>query len=94
MIERFEDLECWKQARKIVNQIYKFTEQKPFANDWALKEQIRRAAISIMSNIAEGSCRRSNKEFLNFLNISLGSLEEVKSQLYIALDQELSPKRT
>ena len=84
---RFEEIDAWKIARHLTNSIYKLTNAKSFSYDYALKDQIRRAAISIMSNIAEGYGRRTNQEFIRFLNIANASAFEVKSQLYIAFDQ-------
>jgi four helix bundle protein len=76
-IKRFEDIEAWKQGRKLAKDIYAVTGKGEFAKDYGLKDQIRRAAISIPSNIAEGSSRHSNKEFIQFLFISKGSAAEV-----------------
>ena len=86
-IERFEDIEAWKMARELTKAIYQITETGQFARDFALRDQIRRAAISILSNIAEGFERGGNKEFLQFLSVAKGSCGEVRAQLYIALDQ-------
>lgn len=85
-IERFEDIEAWKEARALVRMVYKATNEVPFKNDRGLREQIQRAIISIMSNIAEGFMRQTNKEFIVFLGYSLRSSAEVQSQLYAALD--------
>jgi four helix bundle protein len=85
-ITRFEELDCWKKARELVRQIYEVSSDAAFARDFGLKEQIRRAAVSVMSNIAEGFDRGGNKEFLQFLSIAKGSAAEVRSQLYVALD--------
>jgi len=85
--KRFEDLEVWQKARDIVNAVYQASSSVPFSKDYALRDQLRRAAISIPSNIAEGFSRHSNKEFIQFLFISKGSVAEVQSQLYTALDQ-------
>ena len=87
-IDRFEDIEAWKLAREVTRSIYSVTSSGSFAKDFALCNQIRRAAISIVSNIAEGFERSGNKEFLNFLTIAKGSCGEVRAQLYIALDQQ------
>jgi four helix bundle protein len=82
-IERFEDIEAWKEARELVKEIYEaFTHIK----DYGFKDQIQRAVISIMSNIAEGFDRGTNREFIQFLIISRGSVSEVKSLCYAALD--------
>jgi four helix bundle protein len=86
-ILRFQDIEAWKKARGLVAQMYDVTEcVVSFRKDTALRDQIRRAAISVMSNIAEGFSRQTDREFTNFLHIALGSAAEVKSQLYVALD--------
>lgn len=88
-IERFEDIQVWQQARELVKSIYMSTSAtQGFKHDFSLRYQIRRAAISVMSNIAEGYARRSDKAFANFLHIAHGSATEVQSQLYIALDLE------
>jgi four helix bundle protein len=86
--KQFEDLAVWQDARTLVKSIYAASKQRTFYRDVGLREQIRRAATSTMSNIAEGFERGSRKEFIQFLNISKGSTGEVRSQLYIALDQE------
>jgi len=85
-IERFEDIEAWKKARELVAAIYRITEESQFSRDYGLRDQIRRSAVSIMSNIAEGFSRQTNKEFIQFLFIAKGSASELQSQLYIALD--------
>lgn len=84
-IEKFEDIEAWKKGRELVKEIYLISEEGRFKKDFALKEQIRRSAISVVSNIAEGFARRTNKEFVHFLYISHGSLAEIEAQLYVAL---------
>ena len=86
-IRRFEDLEAWKIAREITKEIYRITKNELFMRDYGLRDQICRASVSIMSNIAEGFERDGDKEFVNFLSIAKGSVGEVRSQLYIALDQ-------
>jgi len=86
-IKNFEEIESWKRARQLSKKIYKITSTEKFSKDWELKEQIRRAAISVMSNIAEGFDSSSKIEFARFLGISRRSASEVQSQLYIALDQ-------
>jgi len=85
-IKKFEDMEVWQQARSITKAIYVSSRQGEFARDFGLRDQIRRAAVSIMSNIAEGFERGTNKEFIQFLFIAKGSAGEVRSQLYIAFD--------
>jgi four helix bundle protein len=86
-IKKFEDLESWKKARTLTNTVYDATGTGSFMRDFALKDQIRRASISILSNIAEGFERGGDKEFLQFLAVAKGSCGEVRAQLYIALDQ-------
>jgi four helix bundle protein len=86
-INRFEDLICWQKARIILKDIYRITSFDRFSKDWTLKDQIRRAGISAMLNIAEGFCRKSHKEFKQFLFFSHGSIGEIQSALYAALDQ-------
>ena len=93
-IERFEDIEAWKLARQATRHIYKVSSVGAFSRDFALVNQIRRAAISVMSNIAEGFERGGNREFLQFLAIAKGSCGEVRSQLYIAADQNYFDKTT
>jgi len=85
-IERFEDIQGWQKGRILVRGIYGVTEQTGFARDFGLKDQIRRSAVSVVSNIAEGFARRTNREFIQFLYISHGSVAEVEAQLYVALD--------
>jgi len=86
-IRKFEDLESWKKARKLTNTVYEATGTGRFTRDFGLKDQIRRASISILSNIAEGFERGGDKEFLQFLAVAKGSCGEVRAQLYIAVDQ-------
>jgi len=86
-ITRFEDLECWQEARKLTQMIYGATNQGTFKRDLRLIGQIQSASASVMANIAEGFIRRSNKEFTQFLFIAMSSAAEVQSHLYIALDQ-------
>lgn len=85
-IERFEDIVAWQEARELNREIYRLGESSRLANDFALRDQIRRASISIMANIAEGFERRSRRDFRHFLGIALGSTSEVRSHLYVALD--------
>ena len=85
-IKRFEELIAWQKARVLTREIYEVTEHGSFARDYGLKDQIRRAAVSIMSNIAEGFERGRPSEFHQFLSIAKGSCAELRSQLYIALD--------
>ena len=86
-IKNFEELNIWQNARELVKMIYGFTRQDKFTKDYALVGQITRASVSIMSNIAEGFERGSNKEFIQFLYIAKGSCGEVRSQIYVAFDQ-------
>ena len=85
-IKSFEDLPVWQDARKFTNKIYNITNKFPKEELYGLTSQIRRAAVSIMSNIAEGFDRYSVKEFINFLIIARGSISEVQSDLFIVLD--------
>ena len=85
-IKRFEDVEAWKKGRELTQRIYQITSQTKFTRDYTLRDQIRRAAISITSNIAEGFDRGGNREFVQFLAIARGSASELKSQIYTALD--------
>jgi len=88
-IERFEDVEAWQKARDLTRQIYAVSNDGAFSRDFGLRDQIRRAAVSIMSNIAEGFERGGDVEFRRFLAIAKGSAGEVKAQLYVALDAGL-----
>lgn len=81
---KFEEIQAWQKAKNVTLLIYKITLKEEFAKDFGLKDQIRRASVSIMANIAEGQGRRTNTEFANFLNIARGSVSEVQSHLYIA----------
>lgn len=86
-IERFEDIEAWKKARELRKAIYKVSRTGEFAQDFALRNQIRRAAQSTTSNIAEGFERGGNREFIQFLSDAKGSSGEVRDQLYTAIDE-------
>ena len=92
-VKRFEDLECWQKSRKLTSKVYQVTSAGEFARDFALKNQIRKASISMLSNIAEGFERGGDKEFLQFLAIAKGSCGEVRAQLYVALDQAYLPQQ-
>jgi four helix bundle protein len=85
-IEKFEDLIAWQKARKLTGEIYKVTSREKFAKDYGLKDQIRRAAVSCMSNLAEGFERGGMVEFHRFLVIAKGSCAELRTQLYVAMD--------
>jgi four helix bundle protein len=92
-ITRFEDIEAWQEARKLVTMVYEVIKNNPqFRKDFRLVNQVQDAAVSSMSNVAEGFSRRSNKEFIQFLFISKSSVAEVQSQFYVALDQEYIAK--
>jgi len=82
---KFEEIQAWQKARGVTLQIYQITSDSNFSKDYGLKDQIRRASVSIVANIAEGHGRRTSIEFANFLNIARGSVAEVQSHLYIAL---------
>ena len=94
-IKRFEEIDAWKSARELVQQVYNAIKMnKNFQSDFRLTNQIQGAAVSTMSNIAEGFTRKGNKEFIQFLFISKSSAAEVQSQLYVALDQSYIDKKT
>jgi four helix bundle protein len=93
-VQQFEDLHVWQEARNLVREIYLATKRMGFRKDFSLRGQITRASASTMSNIAEGFERGSRKEFIQFLNIAKGSNGEVRSQLYIAPDQQYIDQRT
>ncbi|HRS75173.1 MAG TPA: four helix bundle protein [Anaerolineaceae bacterium] len=84
--QRFEDIEAWQKARELTKAIYALSNDGQFSRDFGLREQVRRASVSIMSNIAEGFGRCGNKEFIQFLSTAKGSASEVQAQLYVALD--------
>jgi len=94
-ITRFEDLKCWQEARILANMVYETIRKSPeFQRDFRLVGQITDAAVSSMSNIAEGFSRRSNKEFVQFLFVSKSSATEVQSVAYVASDQKYISKET
>lgn len=84
---RFEDMDAWRQARSLCAETYRISGNGLFAKDFGLWDQIRRASTSIMSNIAEGFERNGTREFVHFLAVAKGSAGEMRSQLYVALDQ-------
>jgi four helix bundle protein len=86
-IKKFEEIKSWKKARTLTKQIYEVTSTGSFRRDFGLKDQIRRASVSILSNIAEGFERGGDQEFIQFLAVAKGSCGEVRAQLYVALDQ-------
>lgn len=86
-IQRFEDLECWQEARELVKIVYSLTKKTEFKKDYELVRQVRKSAVSSMGNIAEGFHRNSTKDFMRFLDYSRSSVAESLSHLYAALDQ-------
>ena len=92
-ITRFEDLECWKESRVLLNSIYAIIKDKNFSKDYRLRDQITGAGISVMNNIAEGFDSQSNNEFIRFLTISRRSVSEIETCLYIATDQNYVGKQ-
>ena len=87
-IQRFEEIQAWQEARALASMVYDALERPPFKKDLSLGDQLRRAAISVMANIAEGFGSQSNKEFIRFLYIALRSCSELQSHLYLGLDRE------
>lgn len=88
MIQRFEDIQAWQEARKLAKMIYAITNKELFSRDFGMRDQIRRASVSVMANIAEGFDCESKIEFARFLGIARRSAVEVQSLLYAALDTE------
>jgi four helix bundle protein len=84
--KRFEEIQAWQKAREITKKVYSMSDSGIFAKDFSLRDQMKRASVSIMANIAEGHGRRTATEFANFLNIARGSAIELQSHLYVALD--------
>ena len=93
-ITRFEDIEAWKLGRELKRLVYACSKTADFARDYALKDQIRRAAISVTANIAEGFERDGNREFMQFLSTSKGSCGELQDHLYTALDEAYITQRS
>jgi len=85
-IKRFEDIKAWQRARELSRIVYQISSSGEFAKDFGLRDQFRRAAVSVMSNIAEGFARKGDRDFARFLDISRGSSVEVQSILYVAVD--------
>ncbi|QQS39969.1 MAG: four helix bundle protein [Acidobacteriota bacterium] len=83
---KFEEIQVWQKAREITNRVYLLSNSGDFSRDFSLRDQAKRASLSIMANIAEGHGRRTTVEFANFLNIARTSAIELQSHLYIALD--------
>jgi four helix bundle protein len=92
--QSFEEIEAWQKARELTRKIYTVAKAGTFSRDFGLRDQICRASVSIMSNIAEGFDRSGTGEFMQFLAIAKGSAGEVKSQLYVAVDQNYISKET
>ena len=86
-IQKFEDIQAWQQARELTRRMYDCTRLGDFAKDFGLRDQVQRAAVSVMANIAEGFERDGRREFIQFLSQAKGSCGEVRSHLYVALDQ-------
>ena len=86
--KKFEDILAWQKSRELTKGIYRLTSTHKFSKDFGLKDHIRRASVSIMSNIAEGFERSGTNEFAHFLATAKGSAGEVRTQLYVALDQD------
>jgi len=86
MIQRFEDIQAWQEARTLVKMIYQLTSKEKFSKDFGMRDQIRRASVSVMNNIAEGFDCESKVEFARFLGIARRSAVEVQSLLYAVLD--------
>ena len=87
-IQKFEDILAWQKARELTKEVYGHARNGLIARDYGLRDQIQRASVSIMGNVAEGFERGGDKEFNQFLSISKGSCGEVKSHIYVALDQQ------
>ncbi|MGB3094533.1 MAG: four helix bundle protein [Microgenomates group bacterium] len=83
-ITRFEDFPIWKESINLVKEVYKLTSNKYFSKDFGLRDQLRRASVSINSNIVEGFEKNNNNEFIRYLKIAKGSSGEVRSQMYIS----------
>ena len=87
-IERFEDLNCWKESRKLVKMVFLTCRREELKHDYDLVRQLKSASLSIMNNIAEGFGRKSDREFIRFLDFSEGSAQEVRSMTYVLIDLE------
>jgi four helix bundle protein len=85
-VKNFEELEIWQEARRLTQAIYQLTKREKFSRDFSLRDQIQRAAVLVISNIAEGFERGGNQEFVQFLYVAKASCGEVRSQLYVAVD--------
>ncbi len=93
-VTRFEELDCWKAARELVKKVYEVSQEGKLARDWDARSQFRRAAVSVMNNIAEGFARYHDKQFIFFLDVSQSSAAEVKSMLYLLEDLQYLEKDT
>jgi len=89
--KRFEDLDVWQRAKELTNLVYRFSSSGPLSRDFGLRDQMRRASISIMSNIAEGFESQTQALFIRYLGYAKGSAGELRAQLYIALEQGYLP---
>jgi len=89
---KFEDLQAWQKARELTNQVYSLCRGKPLALDYGLRDQIQRASVSVMNNIAEGFERHGKQEKWHFYNMAKGSSGEVRSLSYVLLDNDLAPR--
>ncbi|RJP48190.1 MAG: four helix bundle protein [Anaerolineaceae bacterium] len=89
--KRFEDLEVWQKSKELTNLVYKYSSNGIFAHDFGLRDQMRRASVSIMSNIAEGFESQTQSMFIKYLGFAKGSAGELRAQLYIARDQNYLP---
>lgn len=85
-VERFEDLNCWKESRELVKLVFLICQSDKLSKDYALVDQLKRASLSVMNNIAEGFGRFSDKEFIRFLGIAQSSAQEVMSMTYVLFD--------
>ncbi len=94
MIKNFEEIEAWQLARELTKVVYAIAKTPAFAHDFGLRDQIRRASVSIMANIAEGFERDGTNEFIQHLSIAKGSSGEVRSHLYVALDASYIDRQT
>ncbi len=93
LIKRFEDADVWKEARQLVDMIYNLTSKRLFKRDFGLREQIQRAAVSCMSNVAEGFDSDTKQQFIQMLSYTRRSASEVQSELYVAFDRKYVEKK-
>jgi four helix bundle protein len=92
--QSFEDIEPWQKARELTRRVYEVSDVGAFARDFGLRDQMRRASVSVLSNIAEGFERSGTGEFIQFLLAAKGSAGEVRAQLYVALDRHYVDAQT